>query len=265
MTTNPGSPSLETVKANSTVYIVDDEDFILDLVRRACERKQFQARTFTDPDDFLNEITPESPGCVVLDYKFEDGMGNVRTTGLEVLQKMTERGLTLPVIFVSGNADLQVAVQAFRMGSLHFLEKPFQIDQLQAEIEKAIVQDAQQRERAMLWKSIDGRVHSLTHREKEVAELVVAGHANKATAAQLGVSHKTIEVHRAAVMRKMEADSLAELVQMWLFHESGPEGAPQHPGEHAEDTHQQPHANPGGHTPGAILGSPQAFRSNQDQ
>ncbi|MEO0481847.1 MAG: response regulator [Planctomycetota bacterium] len=202
------------VAASPTVYVIDDEVSILNVVRRVCAGIDVDVRTFADARVFLDAVTPETAGCIVLDYILGD------TDGFQVLRELRDSNVQMPVIFISGQADIPTAVQAMQLGSLHFLEKPFDPQQLTVEVQKALARDAENRERRRILNQIEQRIDSLTKREKEVAELVIAGNPNKVTADRLGVSPKTIEVHRAAVMRKMGATSLAELVQFWLYHQN---------------------------------------------
>lgn len=195
-----------------TVFVVDDDVLVLDLIRRVCTSIQVDVRTFSEAQSFLTAVNRDQAGCIVLDYLL-DGID-----GFQVLNELKDAGVKMPVIFISGKADIPTAVQAMQLGSLHFLEKPFDHQQLKIEIRKALERDVHDRERRLVLGEIDHRIHSLTPREREVAELVVAGSPNKVTAERLGVSPKTIEVHRAAVMRKMGAASLPELVTLWIFH-----------------------------------------------
>ena len=195
-----------------TIFVVDDDSAILDLVRRVCAPIDAQIQTFTSAKAFLSVVSADTPGCLILDYKLPD------LNGLEILQQLQERGIELPVVFISGKAEVSTAVQAFKLGSMDFLEKPFNIQELHDTARRAVARDATLRETRSRRKQIATRIDHLTPRETQVMDLVVAGKPNKTIAAELGVSPKTIEVHRANVMQKMQAGSLAELVQMVMFH-----------------------------------------------
>lgn len=195
-----------------TIFVVDDDSAILDLVRRVCAPIDAQIQTFTSAKAFLSVISADVPGCLILDYKLPD------LNGLEILQQLQERGIDLPVIFISGKAEVSTAVQAFKLGSMDFLEKPFNIQELHDTARRAVARDATLRETRGRRRQIAERIGHLTPRETQVMDLVVAGKPNKTIASDLGVSPKTIEVHRANVMQKMQAGSLAELVQMVMFH-----------------------------------------------
>lgn len=191
-----------------TVFIVDDDPGILEMLMAACREIKLHALSFTSGRSFLAAVRPEDPGCLVLDYRMPD------MTGLDILDGLERAGITLPVIFISGQAEVSTAIRAFKAGSLDFLEKPFQISKFSAAVTKAIETDRRTRSEHSNLSSVQALMDSLTPRETEVMNLVVDGSANKEIAATLGVSPKTVEVHRANVMRKMQAKSLAELVKM---------------------------------------------------
>ncbi len=196
------------MSAEPTVFLVDDDPGILEMLMTSCREMGLMAVSFTSGRAFLASVKPEDPGCLVLDYRMPD------MTGLDILEELEKAGITLPVIFISGEAELSTAISAFRLGSLDFLEKPFKLSQFSEVVKKAIEKDTVARSNQASLSTVQALVGSLTPREKEVMALVVDGCANKEIAAQLGVSPKTVEVHRANVMRKMKAKSLAELVKM---------------------------------------------------
>lgn len=211
------SPTMDRT-TRPTIYIVDDDPSILDLVRRVCSSIPARIETFTSARSFLEVIGPQSAGCLILDYELPD------LNGLEILDELQQRGIVLPAIFISGRAVVSTAVKAFKAGTMDFLEKPFEIDELRRTAERAVQRDAELRAERALYETVAQRHASLTPREKQVLDLVVAGKPNKAIATDLGVSPKTVEVHRANVMQKMQAESLAELVQMAVAFREGPHG-----------------------------------------
>ncbi len=159
---------------------------------------------------FLESFSADCRGCLVLDIRMP-GMG-----GLELQEKLKAKGSTLPVIFITGFGDVPMAVEAIQKGAFDFIEKPFRDQELLDRISKALATDAERFEQDKELDEIRERIARLTGREREVLDLVVTGKANKVIAHELGVSQRTVEIHRARVMEKMEARSLAELVRMHL-------------------------------------------------
>lgn len=194
--------------STATVFIVDDEEPICDSVTLLLKSVGLRARAYTEPSAFLAECTPEAAGCLVIDVRMP-GM-----SGLEVQRVLNERRCSLPLIFITGHGDVPMAVEAMRNGAFDFLQKPFNDDELIRRVQKALEQDT--RERAQLSRIDDTRRHwdLLTPREREIAAMLVDGAANKAIALDLDISERTVELHRARVMQKMEARSLAQLVKM---------------------------------------------------
>ncbi|TAJ52365.1 MAG: response regulator transcription factor [Nevskiaceae bacterium] len=193
-----------------TVFIVDDEEAVRDSIAMLLRSVGLRTQVFADATSFLRQYRSELAGCLVLDVRMP------RMSGLELQQELNRRGWALPVIFITGHGDVPMAVEAMRAGALDFLQKPFKDDDLIRRVQKALDQDA--RERAALAERDLLRQHfeELTAREREVARRIVAGQANKAVALDLGLSERTVELHRAHVMQKMEARNLAQLVQMLL-------------------------------------------------
>ncbi|MBK8096503.1 MAG: response regulator transcription factor [Planctomycetes bacterium] len=190
------------------VSVVDDEPTIQQLFVQLGRLEGLAVRTWTRGADFLAAFDESQPGCLVLDLNLPD------MSGLQVLEQLGRRGSHIPVVFMSGLAKVSQAVAALKLGSLDFVEKPFAIDDMMAAIHRAIDSDRARRATEQQQHHLRERFAALTPRETEVMDLVVQGHANKAVAATLGVSPKTVEVHRANVMRKTGANSLAELVRL---------------------------------------------------
>jgi len=193
-----------------TVYIVEDDPGMLRLLERLLTDAGYGVAAYPDAESFLADHQPGQGGCLLLDLRLP-GM-----SGLELQRRLQSEGDLLPVIFISGQGDVASVRAAMRGGCLDFLEKPFSEQELLALVQKAVALSArrrrQQRERAVL----ERRLASLTPREQEVLKLVVAGKTNKMISEQWGVSVRTIEIHRANVMKKMAAKSLADLVRMYL-------------------------------------------------
>lgn len=196
------SPSIPLVR------VIDDEPSICRLFERVCAQLGLAIETFSQAETFLDKYDEKRPGCVVLDVHLPS------MSGLELLEEVSQRGWSIPFVIISGKAEVSTAIRAFKLGSIDFLEKPFAKDEIEAAIRKAVAIDTELREKAAESAEIHGRIAKLTPREKQVMGLVVSGKSNRIIAEELGVSPKTVEVHRANVMQKMQADSLAQLVKM---------------------------------------------------
>ncbi|MEC8653392.1 MAG: response regulator [Planctomycetota bacterium] len=211
--TAPAGPSLVTTPL---IQGVDDEEAICALFERIGQLCGFDVISHGTAASFLDAYEDARPGCIVLDLMLPD------RSGLEVLQEVAERGGQLPVVFVSGMACVSEAVQALKLGSIDFIEKPFDIRQIADVLHRAIEMDVDRRSRSEERDVFRRRFETLSPREREVMELVVKGAANKEVAARLGLSHKTVEVHRANVMRKTQSNSLAELVRLHVAADDPP-------------------------------------------
>ncbi|MGQ9648936.1 MAG: response regulator transcription factor [Phycisphaerae bacterium] len=196
--------------SDAIVFVVDDDAAVCDSLRFLIESVGLRVQTFSSADEFLAAYTPDQPGCLVLDIRMP-GM-----SGLELQEQMANRGCTLPVIIITAHGDVPSAVRAMHAGAVDFMSKPFNDQNLLDRVHQALAKDAQTRRDKAVGASIAARVALLTPREREVMDLVASGMSNKGIAAQLQLSAKTVETHRARVMEKMEAGSLAELVRMVL-------------------------------------------------
>ncbi len=194
----------------ATVFIVDDEEAVRDSLQWLLESSGLKVALFDSAEAFLQGYDPAQPGCLVVDVRMP-GM-----SGLELQEKLTELHYGIPVIFITGHGDVPMAVQAVKHGAADFLEKPFNDKELLQIVQRCLEQDQQQRAKQQQVDSTQSRLASLTPREREVMQLVVAGKLNKQIADQLNISIKTVEAHRAKVMEKAGAHSLAELVQIVL-------------------------------------------------
>lgn len=193
--------------AKPTVFVVDDEQAMRESLRWLIESVGLAVETFPTARDFLLAYDPSRPGCLVLDVRMP-GM-----SGLELQEELLSRGLRIPTIILTGYAEVPMAVRALKAGAVDFMEKPFSDQLLLDRIQQAIESDRVAREAHAEIALVLDRLATLTPREREVMDLVVSGHANREVAEKLGVSPKTVEVHRAHVMDKMKVDSLAELVR----------------------------------------------------
>ena len=193
---------------SQVVFVVDDDASMRDAISRLLNAVGLTVQTFASARAFLNRRLPDVPGCVVLDVRLPG------LSGLDLQREMVERGIHIPVVFITGHGDIPMSVQAMKAGAVEFLTKPFRDQDLLDAVRSGIQLDRQGRkERAELAELRDG-LRQLTPREREVMSLVVAGLLNKQIALRLGTSEKTIKIHRSQVMRKMRASSLADLVRM---------------------------------------------------
>jgi FixJ family two-component response regulator len=193
------------------VYVVDDDEAFRDSVAWLLQTNGYQARLFSDAESLLKDIKPGSggpPRCVVLDVRMP-GM-----SGPEAQEALVSRGIEVPIIFVTAHADVPIAVTAIKRGAFDFIEKPFAENELLKRIEEALSFATESAAQQSQVTSIKARLESLSDREKQVLEAVVNGKMNKTIAYDLDISIKTVEAHRARVMEKMEANSLAHLIRM---------------------------------------------------
>ena len=193
---------------NQTVFIIDDDPSVRAAIERLVKAIGLSVETFESGQDFLQSRLPEAPSCVVLDVRLPG------LSGLNLQKEMIDRGICIPVIFITAHGDIPMSVQAMKAGAVDFLTKPFRDQDLLDAIEQAIVSDQKAREKRTEVANLRVRYDSLTPREQEVMALVVTGLLNKEIAAEFGMSEKTIKIHRGHAMQKMKADSLAELVRM---------------------------------------------------
>jgi FixJ family two-component response regulator len=192
------------------IMVVDDDSGVRNAMRILLKSVGMESALYASAQDFLAAYQPSQPGCLVLDIRMP-GM-----SGLELQQQLNLRGAVLPVIFMTGHGDIPMAVEAMQHGAFDFLQKPFRDQELLDRVQRALARDAENRVRLRHTDKIRERLATLSPREREVLDLVTQGKANKMVAGDLGVSQRTVEIHRAHVMQKMEAGSLAELVRMMM-------------------------------------------------
>jgi two-component system response regulator FixJ len=197
-----------TIPNNAKVFIVDDDLGVLNSVAFLLSTVGIPTETCASAQEFLDAYDPLVPGCIILDVRMP-GM-----SGLELQERLHGLGSTLPVIFLTAHGDVPMAVNAMKSGAVDFIQKPFRDQDLLDKIHRAMEENARARAMANTQRSVSARIESLTPREREVMDAVVAGKANKMIALDLGVSERTVEIHRARVMQKMDVESLAQLVQI---------------------------------------------------
>ncbi|MDS4071760.1 MAG: response regulator transcription factor [Defluviicoccus sp.] len=189
------------------VYIVDDDEAMRDSLAWLVESQGFRVCAYASAEEFLGAYQADMAGCLVLDVRMP-GM-----SGLELYERLQARGTLLPVIFITGHGDVPMAVSALKKGAADFIEKPFSDQDMLKLIDQCLAQERAEHERRRQNRTVTDSLAQLTQREREVMELIIAGKLNKQIADVLGISIKTVEAHRARVMDKMAARSVAELVQ----------------------------------------------------
>jgi len=196
------------------VYVVDDDQAVRESLKWLIESINLRVCCYKSAQAFLDQCPPDAHGCLVLDVRMP-GM-----SGLELQEKLTSVGIHLPVLIITGHADVPMAVRALNAGAHDFIEKPFNDQVLLDRIQTAIQADGDQRDKQHQINRIVQRVGTLTKRERQVLEGVVDGKPNRIIAEDLELSEKTIEVHRSRLMKKMEAESIAHLVRMYIAYQA---------------------------------------------
>lgn len=196
------------------VFLVDDDDAVRDSVSLLMRSADLRTREFASAAEFLDAYDGKQAGCLLLDVRMP------AMSGLELQKELSRRGYALPIVFISAHGDIPMAVEALRRGAVDFVPKPFDDQELLAKVKLALAAGEQRQMEEAERQEVRRRSDSLTAREREVMSQVVQGKANKVIASDLGVSQRTVEIHRARVMEKMQAASLAQLVRMVLIAEA---------------------------------------------
>lgn len=190
------------------VFVVDDDEAVLDSLSILLESAGFNARGFGSAPAFLDAVSPDQSGCVLTDVRMPE------MDGLELQERIAALRLNLPVIVMTGHGDIPLAVRAMKAGAVDFVQKPFEEEAILDCVRRALDQSEAARSRDAAVADVQQRLATLTPREREVLDELVAGHPNKVIAYHLSISPRTVEIHRARVMEKMQAKSLSELVRM---------------------------------------------------
>jgi two-component system response regulator TtrR len=207
---NSPPPPADGPAPEPTVWVIDDDESIRELLTWLMKRNSIRVEAFPNAKSFLKAYRPGAPGCLILDL-YMPGM-----SGLDLQQYLKEAGIEMPVIFLSGRADVPKAVLAVKSGAIDFIEKPFDYRQIVELARECIRRDADSRAGRAAAKSRAERLATLTQREREVLDRVIAGKVNRIIAEEMLISIKTVEAHRARIMEKLAVDSVAGLVQATL-------------------------------------------------
>jgi FixJ family two-component response regulator len=199
-----------------TVFVVDDDELVRVAIEGMLKAVGLHAETFGSPQEFLNSKRVDGPSCLVLDVRLPG------TSGLDLQRELTQAGVQIPIIFITGHGDIPMSVKAMKSGAVEFLTKPFRNQDLLNAIHQALERDRLARQHRNELDELRRRYESLTARERQVMELVISGKMNKEIAYELGTSQVTVKIQRRQVMRKMKADSVAELVGLAAKLDMGP-------------------------------------------
>jgi FixJ family two-component response regulator len=198
---------------NTTVFVVDDDPAVRDALTLLIEQEGLPVKAFASAEDFLACCQTQCSGCIIIDIRMS-GMG-----GMQLHEEIVRRGCLLPVIFLTGHGDIPMSVRAIKAGAVDFLTKPITRDLLMHSVRAALAERDSLQVQVATSQAAQSRMAILTEREKEVMQLLLAGHANKEVGRLLGISHRTVEIHKARLMKKTGATSLLDLAR--LVEESG--------------------------------------------
>jgi len=199
--------SINLMATQFLVHIVDDDDAVRDSLVEVLDSLEMNARGFASATEFLDYVTPQTAGCLVLDIRMPG------ISGLELQKRLRAMGSALPIIFITGHADVPMAVEAIKLGAIEFIQKPFREQELLDTIQMAIEQSKANYDHAIEKSELQERLATLSDREREVLDHVTNGHANKVIALELGISQRTVENHRASILEKMQVRSTAALIK----------------------------------------------------
>lgn len=200
----------ETARPSTLVYVVDDDEAVRDSLKWLLEANRYQVSCFARAEDFLTQYDPSKTACLILDVRMP-GM-----SGLELQEQLVARGANLPILFITGHGDVPMAVATMKKGAVDFIEKPFNDSDLRASVERMLAAAETEGESRRRDRERDTLLSRLTARERQVLDCIVAGRLNKQIADDLGISIKTVEAHRANIMDKLNAGTVADLLRLAL-------------------------------------------------
>lgn len=201
---------MNEVGMQPTVFVVDDDEAMRDSIRWLLESVSLSARMFSSANEFINADDLHQPGCILLDVRMPG------ISGMELLGQLKDHGILQPVIIITGHGDVPMAVRALKNGAFDFIQKPFNGQELLDRVNAALKLDRESRQHNEEIKGLRSHFDVLTAREREIMELVVAGDSSKIIGKKLGISSRTVDIHRSNIMRKLNIRSIAELVQSRL-------------------------------------------------
>ena len=201
---------MSLIPKKGTVYVVDDDEAVRDSLQWLLEGKDYRVRCFESAESFLSRYDPREVACLIVDIR----MGGM--TGLELQNRLIESQSALPIVFITGHGDVPMAVETMKKGATDFIQKPFKEDQLLPLVERMLDQAKETFAEHLVAASRDALMARLTLRESQVLERIVAGRLNKQIADDLGISIKTVEAHRANIMEKLNANTVADLLKIAL-------------------------------------------------
>jgi FixJ family two-component response regulator len=201
-------PMKERAPSEPVVFVIDDDASVRDSLKNLLESVGLRAKLFDSPQSFTQAHLPDSPSCLILDVRLPG------LTGLEFQNQLLKSGVSLPIIFITGHGDIPMSVRAMKLGAVEFLTKPFRDQDLLEAVRVGLDRDRERRSDEKSRAALHDRFGSLTAREKQVIGLIATGLSNKQIAGEIGTSNATAKVHRANIMRKMQARSLADLLRM---------------------------------------------------
>jgi FixJ family two-component response regulator len=202
----------DPIDPTSSIFIIDDDQHLLDSLISFFSGREFLVHAFSSARSFRQFYRPEMPGCLVLDTRIP------RENGLDFYRQLLREGKRLPVIFISADADVSTIVAAMKTGAIEFLEKPVNYDTLLDRVQKALALDAQWRRRDAAYAALAQRIEQLSSRDRETLELIQAGVSNKSMASKLFLTERAVEMRRAAIMKKLQVNSVAELLDLTITH-----------------------------------------------